>query len=73
MLFLEGVSFCFAIGLGLGRVGGLTYEAFEEGRLLLALGAGEEADDGDYAVKGNGFEGLGLCGGYVSFDHFAGS
>jgi hypothetical protein len=48
----------------------LTYEAFKEGRLLLALGAGEEADDGDHAVEGDGFEGLGLRSEWVSFDHF---
>ena len=37
-----------------------TYEAIQESRLLLALDAAEEADDGDDAVEGDCFEGLGL-------------
>jgi hypothetical protein len=28
--------------------------------LLFSFGAAEETDDGDYANKGDGFEGLGL-------------
>lgn len=39
---------------------GWTYEAIEESRLLLALDAAEETDDGDDAVEGDCFEGLGL-------------
>jgi hypothetical protein len=38
----------------------MTYQAVQESRLLLALDAAEEADDGDDAVEGDGFEGLGL-------------
>jgi hypothetical protein len=37
-----------------------TYEAIQESRLLLALDAAEEADDGNNAVEGDCFEGLGL-------------
>jgi hypothetical protein len=38
----------------------VTYQAIQESRLLLALDAAEEADDGDDAVEGDGFEGLRL-------------
>jgi hypothetical protein len=49
------------LGLELG-----TYEAIQESRLLLAFDAAEEADDGDDAVEGDCFEGLGLRGYFVS-------
>lgn len=42
-----------------------TYKTLQESGLLLALGAGEEADDRDHAVEGDGFERLGLGGEFV--------
>lgn len=53
--------------------GGLTYEALEESGLLLSLGAGEEADNGDHAVEGDGFEGLRLRGRWVSYARLIGT
>jgi hypothetical protein len=44
MLFLVVVLACCLI-MGFVCESDLTYEALEEGRLLLALGAGEETDD----------------------------
>ena len=44
------------------RKGVVAYQAIQESRLLLALDAAEETDDGDDAVDGDGFEGLGLRG-----------
>lgn len=38
----------------------MTYQAVQESRLLLALDATEETDNGDDAVERDGFEGLGL-------------
>jgi hypothetical protein len=44
-------------------------EALEESRLLLSLGAGQETNDGDHAVEGNGFEGLGHGVGSADFEN----
>ena len=42
------------------RKGVVAYQAIQESRLLLALDAAEETDDGNDAVEGDGFEGLSL-------------
>jgi hypothetical protein len=50
----------FLVEDGEERKGVMAYQAIQESRLLLALDAAEETDDGDDAVDGDGFEGLGL-------------
>jgi hypothetical protein len=60
MLFWLEVSFLLLFCYMETGKGIMTYQAVQESRLLLALDAAEETDDGDDAVEGDGLEGLGL-------------